>query len=474
MRRMSTLWVLFLFGSFTTLSQNSISDFEALINDYVVRCEGGTPRVIPLPKRGGYLVETSDSTWVSFPDGGVHKMLRKDLENEHAHKFSEYFHIGDSLFLAHGGAGVVYNFNGQTLKRVDESYYHHNQYGATRFSYKGSLFLFGGSGLFSHKNFITRYDLEAREWLLQEADGQKPFLALSAAGIVIGDYFYVLGEPFVNPDQYNPDFSKEIQKRFVVYRLNLKSWHWDLLGSVSPELSQRIYDTRLWEIDPEKGLLYINGPKGFFRIDFEHNSIVEFDNTYPMRGSTPFLGMNAQELWFLYCDSRQFIKGFSITESELEERKVNASVLYEANLSIYYNTLLEVIAVLFFVSLVLIVINELKFEKRIVIRLKGGSILFRSRNIRVFSPEEKELLMELATSEALSFSDLEDIVSFPKDSQSVRVKKRDRVLRVLNEKIATIFNHDSAKRHDYFTVQNSSDDKRSRLLGLNGEYFKVM
>jgi hypothetical protein len=184
--------------------------------------------------------------------------------------------------------------------------------------------------------------------------------------------------------------------------------------------------------------------------------------------------MESGDLVFIYCDSRQYLKTHTLTAENLAGSLEETNVIYQANLAVYYNTLLEVIAVLFLVSLVLIVINELKFEKRIVIRLKGGSILFRSRNIRVFSPEEKELMMQLATSEALSFSDLEDIVSFPKDSQSVRVKKRDRVLRVLNEKIATIFNHDSAKRHDYFTVQNSSDDKRSRLLGLNVEYFKVM
>ena len=76
--------------------------------------------------------------------------------------------------------------------------------------------------------------------------------------------FMCSGNPLLIQISTIPDFSKEIQKRFVVYRLNLKSWHWDLLGSVSPELSKRIYNTRLWEIDPEKGLLYVNGPKGLF------------------------------------------------------------------------------------------------------------------------------------------------------------------------------------------------------------------
>lgn len=267
MKQISITWLFIIGAVAMAQGQNHAEEFEALINQYVQRCENGPPTIMPFANRKGYLVETSDSTWVDYPQGRVYKMRQEDLGKEQAYQFNIGYHVSDSLYLVHSGGGVVYLHDGRALQRVDESFYHHNQYNAASFAYQGDLFL---------------------------------------------------------------------------------------------------------------------------------------------------------------------------------------------------------------VALILIVINELKFEKRIVIRLKGGTILFRSRNIRVFSPEEKELLMQLATSEALSFSDLEDIVSFPKDSQSVRVKKRDRHLRVLNEKIATIFNHDSANRPDYFTVQNSSDDKRSRLLGLNSEYFKIM
>ena len=474
MKQISITW-LFIFGAVAMAQgQNHAEEFEALINQYVQRCENGPPTIMPFANRKGYLVETSDSTWVNYPQGRVYKMRQEDLGQEQAYKFNIGYHVSDSLYLVHSGGGVVYLHDGRTLQRVDDSFYHHNQYGSVSFAYQGDLFLFGGSGLFTRKDILTRYDRQAREWLLQKTDGQKPDFSMSMAGIVLGDYFYIIGEPFIDARQYDLQLSREIAKRFTIYRLNLKTWHWDLLGSVDPELSHDLYSIKLTAVDPEKGLLYVNSPRGFITLDFLRNKAVRYDNAYPMLGSKVFLGMDPESLMFMYCDSRQFIKSFTITQQELEARKVSSSILYQANLDVYYSTLLEVIGVLFLVALILIVINELKFEKRIVIRLKGGAILFRSRNIRVFSPEEKELLMQLATSEALSFSDLEDIVSFPKDSQSVRVKKRDRHLRVLNEKIATIFNHDSANRPDYFTVQNSYDDKRSRLLGLNSEYFKIM
>ncbi|MDB2389457.1 hypothetical protein N9W02_03515 [Flavobacteriaceae bacterium] len=473
--RRSLFMIALLLGFYQMVHGQSYGErFEELINEYVDRCENGPPTILSYPNRKGYLIEISDSTWVDYPQGRLFKMRRDDLGKEQAYKFNIGYHVNDSLYLVHSGGGVVYLHDGNTFKRVDESFYHHNQYGSASFSYDNDLFLFGGTGLFTRKNILTRYDRKAREWLLQKTDGQKPNFGASMAGMVIGDYFYLIGEPFIDSSQYDLQLIQELEKRFSIYRLNLKTWHWDLLGSVAPELSYDIYSIRNWVVDDENNLLYINCPRGLFAFDFVRNVVSKYRNPYPILGSRPLLGMESGDLVFIYCDSRQYLKTHTLTAENLAGGLEETNVLYQANLAVYYNTLLEVIAVLFLVSLILIVINELKFEKRIVIRLKGGSILFRSRNIRVFSPEEKELLMQLATSEALSFSDLEDIVSFPKDSQSVRVKKRDRVLRVLNEKIATIFNHDSAKRHDYFTVQNSSDDKRSRLLGLNGEYFKVM
>ncbi len=474
MRQVYFILTLVLSLPYVAQGQNHGEAFEELINEYVVRCQNGPPTILPFANRKGYLVEISDSTWVDYPQGRTYKMSQEDLGAELAYKFSQYYHISDTLYVVHDGAGVVYRHDGQTLQRVDESYYHHNQYGAASFAYNSNLYLFGGTGLFTRKDILTYYDSMAREWLLQETTGQRPDLTQSMAGMVIDDYFYLIGEPFSDYRQYDLELSREIEKRFSVYRLNLKTWHWDLLGSLDPELSHDIYSIKYFVVDPEKELLYMNCSRGLFAIDFVRNTAERYENPYPILGARIFLGMDPGDLLFVYCDSRQYIKTICLSETEQEKRKTGVQLLYQANLDVYYNTLLEVIAVLFLVSLVLIVINELKFEKRIVIRLKGGTVLFRSRNIRVFNSEEKELLMQLATAQTLSFSDLEDIVSFPNDSQSVRVKKRDRVLRVMNEKIATIFNHDSAQKHDYFTIQTSVDDKRSRLLGLNDEYFKVM
>ncbi len=264
--------------------QNHGEAFEELINEYVVRCQNGPPTILPFANRKGYLVEISDSTWVDYPQGRTYKMSQEDLGAEQAYKFSQYYHISDTLYVVHDGAGVVYRHDGQTLQRVDESYYHHNQYGAASFAYNGHLYLFGGTGLFTRKDILTYYDPMAREWLLQETTGQRPDLTQSMAGIVIDDYFYLIGEPFIDARQYDLELSREIEKRFSVYRLNLNTWHWDLLGSLDPELSHDIYSIKYFVVDPEKELLYVNCPRGLFAIDFVRNTAERYDNPYPILG----------------------------------------------------------------------------------------------------------------------------------------------------------------------------------------------
>ena len=141
--RRSLLMIVLILGFYQMVHGQSYGErFEELINEYVDRCENGPPTILSYPNRQGYLIEISDSTWVDYPQGRLFKMRRDDLGKEQAYKFNIGYHVNDSLYLVHSGGGVVYLHDGNTLKRVDESFYHHNQYGSASFSYDNDLFLF--------------------------------------------------------------------------------------------------------------------------------------------------------------------------------------------------------------------------------------------------------------------------------------------------------------------------------------------
>lgn len=449
--------------------QNTRQEF---LDDFAPRCLNGPPVFHQLQNNNELIVQTSDSTYMTYPEGRVLKIGAHDLGQEHAGKFHFSFTVDSTFYLVHDGAGVVFAYRDGALERHDRSFYHHNQYGATPFEYKGSFYLFGGAGLFSRKNFITRYDLQEREWMIQNTTGTKPDLTPDAVGVVSNDVLYLIGNKFYSLDQYRENIELKNKRDFLVYKLDLKTWHWSLLGQVDPDLGDEIYSFKIKKVDTERNLIYINGPRGLYEIDLLANSFTKYENTYPLSGAKILLYKNG--LSGLYCDSGENLKFVDLSWEDLEQRKLESGNIYKPSLKIYYDTLLQVIGVLLFVSLILILINELKFERRIVIRLKGGVMLYRSRNIRAFDAYEQMVLMSLAQDGQIAFSAIEDIVSFNNDSQSVRVKKRDRLLRILNEKIATIFNHNDKERADYFIIQSGSDDKRSRYLSLNADFFKVM
>jgi hypothetical protein len=73
---------------------------------------------------------------------------------------------GTPVYFVFAGCGVVYSKNGNTIRRHDHSFYHMNQFEGAYFMDEGEPRIYGGYGLFTSKNIITRYDTLEREWFV--------------------------------------------------------------------------------------------------------------------------------------------------------------------------------------------------------------------------------------------------------------------------------------------------------------------
>ena len=60
----------------------------------------------------------------------------------------------NQLFFVLDGCGEVYEFKNDTIKRLDNSFDHKNQFGSAMYQYQNKVFMFGGYGLFRLKTFI--------------------------------------------------------------------------------------------------------------------------------------------------------------------------------------------------------------------------------------------------------------------------------------------------------------------------------
>lgn len=92
---------------------------------------------------------------------------------------------GTPVYFVNSGCGVVYMKRNNRVERHDHSFYHKNQFGGAYFMDEGEPRIYGGYGLFTSKNIITRYDTVVREWFMLDA---KDLLPPTGAGNIIQKY----------------------------------------------------------------------------------------------------------------------------------------------------------------------------------------------------------------------------------------------------------------------------------------------
>ena len=165
------------------------------------------------------------------------------------------------IFFVDKGCGQVYILKNDTIKRDDRSSHHKNQYGGTFFLYKREPHIFGGYGLFSYKNLITRYDILDKEWYSYEIKGLQPKPMYMAFGKVENDNFYLLSGNLQSK-------TKELKE---VWRFNFKTKKWCYFGKFNDLINNRTF-----EIYPFSYHDYLMGENFILQILFSKRKYVKY------------------------------------------------------------------------------------------------------------------------------------------------------------------------------------------------------
>lgn len=114
---------------------------------------------------------------------------------------------------------------------------HQNQFAASTFVYKDEIYYFGGYGLFTFKNILTKYIFKSKEWMAVQTFGSEfPSLRRDANRILIGDNLYVFGGLSENPDDF---YFGQIPSDNIVWKLNLKTMTWNKEGVFNSKLNTK-------------------------------------------------------------------------------------------------------------------------------------------------------------------------------------------------------------------------------------------
>ena len=121
----------------------------------------------------------------------------------------------NKTFLVLSGGGPVLQKEGDSIFRIDNSVEQRNQFGAATFIYKNNIFMYGGYGFWSFKNYITYYDFSSNQWeLLRTQSEKQPPARRKPVFSLVKNKLYVMGGRSNSANNYTIDIA--LKDLFVV------------------------------------------------------------------------------------------------------------------------------------------------------------------------------------------------------------------------------------------------------------------
>ena len=276
----------------------------------------------------------------------------------------------------------------------------------------------------------------------------------------------------INEDQENQVPNKS------VFELDLITLIWTYKGELINFDSQRYNEGEFYR--QHKSFIvdnkyYFLKPTELVEIDILNNTVNRYydsEKWYSQgNDSTNFLRSDEQYLYFQRCNSMRVLDEFKVKKSEFQNSANLTQEFYKSSSERIYRSFGVILISALLLMVVLIVLKEFSIENKISIKVKSASFLYKLKIIKIFSDTEKHIILIMATENQISFSKIEDLCSEKNDSQDVRVKKREKIIKFLNAKLNGIFNN--TEEIDFFISMSNAEDKRIKCLQLNPIYFKI-
>lgn|GEM_PF-2549918 len=378
-------------------------------------------------------------------------------------------------FLIHNGCGEVYEIKSDSIIRIDNSFQHKNQYFANVFTYKDEIYFWGGYGLFTYKNILTKFNFTTKEWdILKYNDykNQIPEPRKMALSYIENDNLYIyggIGEDYTTP---NENSNNHILNDF--WKLDLRTREWEFIGNLKK--------MELYHMTPENHGYYLVSNTLFF-------------------DSKKFIGLNLNEdKLFYYGEQRNYELSrhekynperneiiYTVTSSNesLKDTKVFVQDFnaYKGNLISKFN-LLDDKGMMFWIGVIALTIFGLSFllkkwisffllRYKNVIVFNKEKIYYKNRLITNLDTQENQLLYFLFNNLGKPLS-IHEITNFLADddqdvSYGAWIKRKDTLINSLKSKLSFILN---VAENDIFIINKNIADKRVKQLSLNTIYFK--
>lgn len=413
-----------------------------------------------------YFRNFSDSKWNK-------KSYKSNALPKSANFPFKYFHIKGKNYLVSNGCGEVYEFRNDSIIRIDNSFDHKNQFFSSSFVYNDELYFFGGYGLFTHKNIITKFDFKTKEWeLIKYKDyknvpepRQKPLHFLDK------DKLYIISGYTDNNDSDQVTGGSKLLDDIWVF--DLKNRIWNKIGEINDKnILIGLYDTSdTYQLNNNFYYDYNN----VYRFNFESNTV-----SYSKQRNKYFTSRFEQ----INIKSKDIIYGIKSSNESNNQIKIVIEPFEKyitpfeksESLVINYNFWIGIGIISFLLCLLTIYIIKVRYNKKEIsnkVLFANDKFWFKNSQIINFNEEEEDFLKFLFSNmnKPLQMNELVDYFDRNENiPYNTLTKKKDLVLNSLKQKIASLL---MVREEELFVIKKNREDKRIKEISLNPQYFKI-
>jgi hypothetical protein len=455
----SIVLIFFLVSHSFSFSQSNIAVPDS-INSFVFS-KGAGNQIKLITPFGNHVLKDSVFIYEKFKSVDFSKQI-----NDVGRPFnsSEYRSIilNEKLHLFHNGGGVVFEEFEGLFKRVDNSTLHLNQASGFYFEINNRLHLYGGYGLWTHKEYITFYDPTVKQWDINYHNSDfVPTARWKAIGDYAGNKLYVLGGRTGDSNvALGIDYDLE-----DVFSYDFNSALYKNLGTINP-LLVKTYSN--FALPKYKSSLVLTTPEKITMIDFANNEVVE----KIVLGE--FLNQNSRfpcfivdnNLYYISGFDNLYIKSYDLTQLDGDEIQKNTYPLINNTAE---SKPLKVVLIGFVSLLIFWVMMKLfvyqDHLKDLILYDKSG-IYYRKRFVSLNATEIKFIHL-LSSEPFVSASMLNEILSDKEYSKSHLTELRDKFILKLKSKIESL----TGEKEGIYETKHR-DDKRIKGYKANSAFKK--
>ncbi|MFM2367920.1 MAG: hypothetical protein RL619_216 [Bacteroidota bacterium] len=386
------------------------------------------------------------------------------------------YSIKGKTFLVQGGSGPVLEYRNDSIVACNKTPIFQNQIGSAKFVYKNELHFFGGYGLFTYKNIVTKYDATNKDWIQVQTFGDEiPSPRSAFYSCLVNENLYVFGGIEDDPANF-PNFKKCDN---TIWRLHLPTMHWDKMGKFNSSL----LGTNTFSTFPANDKLYLISISAYgtaYEVDIVKNTIKKFAPKTLIKPTQIYFDNTKKELVCVTWISNGKYKLFQANLKTFLGKPIEESEFIMP----FYEELTTTsfgfgIGILFIVLGITIFLKKHKTNRLlpfngIVFKKETGNCYYKNKLIDNLEEPELRILLYLIEN-AMRFVPLNELNHLfdnanNADNFSSIVKRRELTLAGLLQKLSNLTN---IPEKELLMNRKNPDDKRIKEIRISPSFLKI-